>query len=123
MLAICADTCTVKAMTTWTSDNTNIISVTDAASKGVPKLVREAESGHDVVVSRRNRPVAVVISMARLAAIEEREGDLRDLALVLVRAATDDGQRTSLDDAITALGFDRAELEAKLDAELAANQS
>lgn len=110
-------------MTTWTSDNTNIISVTDAASKGVPKLVREAESGHDVVVSRRNRPVAVVISMARLAAIEEREGDLRDLALVLVRAATDDGQRTSLDDAITALGFDRAELEAKLDAELAANQS
>jgi hypothetical protein len=34
--------------------------------------------------------------------------DLRDAALVLVRAATDTGARTSLDDVIAAFGFERA---------------
>lgn len=47
------------------------------------------------------------------------EADLRDLALVLARTATDDGRRTSLDDAIAAFGFDRSELERQLDADLA----
>jgi len=43
--------------------------------------------------------------------------DLRSAALVLARAAADSGQRTDLDTAIVALGFDRVELEAEVDAE------
>jgi len=39
---------------------------------------------------------------------------------VLARAATDTGDRTSLDDVLVSFGFDRAELQAALDAELAA---
>jgi len=48
-------------------------------------------------------------------------GALRDAALVVVRAATDTGQRYSLDDTITAFGFDRAELEAELETDLTAS--
>lgn len=50
------------------------------------------------------------------------EVDLRETALILSRAATDTGDRTDLDEAITAFGFDRAELEAELDADLAAGR-
>jgi hypothetical protein len=39
--------------------------------------------------------------------IEEAAADLRDLALVLARAATDSGQRTSFDDVLTAFGCTR----------------
>jgi len=46
--------------------------------------------------------------------------DLRLAALVLARAATDTGERTSLDDVLVTFGFDRAELQAEMDAELAA---
>ncbi len=51
--------------------------------------------------------------MARL------EADIRSAALLLERAAADDGDRTDLDDFIAALGFDRSQLEAELDAEVA----
>lgn len=89
------------------------LSVTDAAAKGVAGLVREVEDGEDVIVARHGRPVAAVIGMERLAELRALESDTRDLALVLARMATDTGNRTSLDDAITAFGFSRAELEAE----------
>jgi hypothetical protein len=53
---------------------------------------------------------------------EGREQDLRDIALSLTRAATDSGAGVGLDEAIAAFGFDRAELEAELDADLAAGR-
>jgi hypothetical protein len=53
---------------------------------------------------------------------EGREEDLRDIALSLTRAATDSGARVGLDEAIAAFAFDRAELEAELDADLAAGR-
>ena len=43
------------------------------------------------------------------------EKDLCDSLLVLARAATDNGDRTDLDDVIEAFGFTRAELAAELD--------
>ena len=43
-------------------------------------------------------------------------------SLVLARELTDAGNRTDLDDAIAAFGFDRAELEAELDADIAAGR-
>jgi hypothetical protein len=48
--------------------------------------------------------------------------DLTAGALVLARELTDAGTRTDLNDAIAAFGFDRAELEAALDADIAAGR-
>ena len=54
--------------------------------------------------------------------IRRLESDLHDAVLLLARLATDTGARTPLDTVISHLGFDRADLEAELDAELAASQ-
>lgn len=86
------------------------ISVTEAAQRGVAGLVADAERGSDWVVTRHHRPVAVVVSMSRLADIEQAEADLRDLALVLARAAGDSGRRTPLDDVLAAFGQTRESL-------------
>jgi hypothetical protein len=43
--------------------------------------------------------------------LEETESDLRDLALVLARAVTDAGGRTSIDDVLQAFGQTRESLE------------
>ena len=96
------------------------LSVTDASKRGISRIVADAESGAGVVVERRGKPAAVVVGMKRMQSILEREDDLRSAALVLSRAATDTGNRTSLDDVITAFGFDRAELEEEFEAEQAA---
>lgn len=98
------------------------ISVTDAAARGVAGLIKDAEAGADIIVSRRGKPVAAVISTKQLEQLRSLEGDLRDAAMVIIRAATDTGRRSSLDDAIAAFGFSRAELEAELDADLAAGR-
>lgn len=95
------------------------LSVTDASARGVSGLVRAAEAGEDLVVERHGKPVAAIISVTRLNELAVLEADLRSAALVLARAATDDGNRTDLDAAIAAFGFDRSELEAELDSELA----
>jgi prevent-host-death family protein len=93
------------------------VSVTEATRRGVAGLVADAEQGSDVIVTRRERPVAAVVSMRRLEMIEETIGDLHDLALVLARSATDTGERTSLDDVIKAFGHTRESLEALPDDE------
>jgi prevent-host-death family protein len=98
------------------------LSVTEAAAAGVPSLVRDAENGGDVIVARRGHPVAAVVSMRRLDQLRVLEADLRDLALVLTRAATDTGARTELDEVISSFGFDRAELEAEPRSDLAAGR-
>jgi len=93
------------------------LSVTEATQRGVAGLVAEAEHGSDIVVTRRHRPVAAVVSIGRLAEIEEAASDLRDLALVLARATTDSGHRTPLDDVIAAFGQTRESLAALPDDE------
>jgi hypothetical protein len=42
--------------------------------------------------------------------------------LVLARAFSDNGSRAGLDDTLAAFGYDRAALEAELDADLAAGR-
>lgn len=97
------------------------VSVSAANERGVSGLIRDAESGRDVVVERHGRPVAAIVGMGRLAELIELEADLRSAALVLARAATDTGARTDLDTVIAAFGLDRGELEAELEADLAAD--
>lgn len=95
------------------------LSVTEASKRGISGLVADAERGSGVLVSRHGKPAAVVIGVERLESVFGREDDLRSATLVLLRAATDSGRRTSLDEVIQRLGFDRGELEAEVEAELA----
>ncbi len=100
----------------------HVVSVTEAATRGLPRLVKDVEHGEDVVVERRGKAVAALVSIRHLDELRRLEADLRDAALVLARAATDTGRRTDLDGAISALGFNRADLEAELDADLVAGR-
>ena len=86
------------------------LSVTDATKRGVAGLMADAERGDEVIITRHRRPVAAVVSYQRLTELAELEGDLRDLALVVSRAATDTGRRTSLDDVLAAFGHTRESL-------------
>ncbi len=99
------------------------LSVTEAAERGVSAIVRAAGEGHDIVVERHGQAIAAVVGMQRLRELTDLEADLRSAALVLTRLATDDGRRTDLDEVIASFGFNRAELEAELDADLAADRS
>jgi prevent-host-death family protein len=94
-------------------ENPTVLSVTEAAGKGVAGLVKAAEAGEDVMVERHHKPVAAVIGVERLRRLEELEEDLLDALLVLTRAATDSGGRTSLDEMLSRLGTDRESLEAE----------
>ncbi len=85
------------------------LSVAEATKRGVAGLVADAENG-DLVVTRHHQPVVAVVGVRRLAEIEEAAADLRDLALVLSRAVTDPGRRTSLDEVLHAFGYTRESL-------------
>ncbi len=91
--------------------DSDIVSVTEASRRGVSGLVSAVERGEDIVIARRSTPVAAVVSMQRLTELQELQVDLRDLALVLARVASDTGDRTSLDDVITKFGYTRADLQ------------
>ena len=98
------------------------LSVSAATGRGVAGLVKDAERGEDIIVERHGRAVAAVISVEHFDELHRVRADLNAAALVLARELTDAGNRTALNGAITAFGFDRAELEAELDADLAAGR-
>lgn len=87
-------------------DTRALISITEAANRGISRLVREAESGHEPILLRNNRPVAAIVSIERLEELD----DARDLALVAARILTDSGNRTSLDEVLETFGVTREEL-------------
>jgi antitoxin (DNA-binding transcriptional repressor) of toxin-antitoxin stability system len=91
------------------------MTVTEATQRGVAGLVADAEQGTDLVVTRRHQPIAAVVSIRRLTELEDAATDLRDLALVLARSATDTGRRTSLDDVLKAFGHSRESLSGRSD--------
>jgi prevent-host-death family protein len=99
-----------------------ILSVTEAAGRGVAGLVKDAEHGEDIIVERHGHPVAAVVSVDHLDELRRLRSDLAGAALVLARELTDTGHRTNLDDAIAAFGLDRTELEAELADDLAAGR-
>lgn len=93
------------------------ISVTEASARGVARLAADAAHGTEVVVTRRGAPLAAVVSIERLTALDDLRDDLRDLALVIGRGADDDGRRTGIDDVLTAFGQTRDALAARPDDE------
>lgn len=90
-------------------DTRDLISITEANSKGVSKLVADAENGRPQVLMRNSKAVAAIVdiaSMDRLQRLDELEDDLRLLSVALVRAAADDGRRFDLDDVLAEAGID-----------------
>ncbi len=67
--------------------------------------------------------MAAVIGVGRLAALLDAQRDLRDIGLVLARVTADNGNRTGIDEVLARFGFDREELEAELDEDLAGGRS
>jgi prevent-host-death family protein len=108
--------CRIKRMKMDTRD---IRSATQVA-RNFGAIIDEIETGSTIVVVRNNRPVSViapVATMDRLDEIEEREVDIRLLAVALVRAATTQGPLVDLDDLIAELGVDPADLQEESDDE------
>ena len=83
---------------------TEHLSVTEASRRGVARLVADAAHGDEVVVERHGAAVAAVVAYERYTELTRLRDDLRDLALVLGRAAGDDGERHALDDVVDAFG-------------------
>ncbi|HET6563731.1 MAG TPA: type II toxin-antitoxin system prevent-host-death family antitoxin [Marmoricola sp.] len=111
------------AMTTFAGVHPErTLSVTAATGRGVAGLVKDAERGEDVIVERHGRAVAAVISVKHFDELHRVRADLIAASLVLARELSDTGNRTDLDDAIAAFGFDRVELETELDADIAAGR-
>src|SRR5437867_2731505 len=88
------------------------LSVTEAAQRGVARLMADAEHGSDLVITRHHRPVAAVVGISRLAELEEAAADLHDLALILARTLTDSGRRIPFDDVLAAFGHTRESIAA-----------
>jgi antitoxin (DNA-binding transcriptional repressor) of toxin-antitoxin stability system len=87
--------------------------VTEASRQGVSKLVSEASAGRDLILIRNNKPAAAIVGiekLERLQRIEEIEEDVKLLALAVVRAATDTGERVTLEDAAARFGIDLDDL-------------
>jgi antitoxin (DNA-binding transcriptional repressor) of toxin-antitoxin stability system len=86
------------------------VQITEAGRRGVSRLVADAEAGHTTVLRRRAEPVAAVVSYRDVQRLADLERDLTDVALVLARAASDSGNRSSLDDVIASYGYTRQRL-------------
>lgn len=93
------------------------LSITEANRRGISGLVRSAEAGPSVSLSRQGRVVAEIVSAREIEELRKGREDLADALLALSRFLTDTGKRTDLDDVIESLGFSRAELKAELEFE------
>jgi prevent-host-death family protein len=91
-------------------ETADLISISEASKLGISALVREAESGHERVVMRNNKPVAAVVSMKRLQQLQQLQEDLLDVSLAAARMLTAGPNRHSLDDVLAQLGFTRDQL-------------
>ena len=102
------------------TDTNDLISITDIGRVGVSSIINEAAEGRSRVVLRNNRPVAAIVgidAMQRLQDLDEREEDLRLLALAVARSATDSGRLHGLRDVAERYGLDLDELAAEVAAE------
>lgn len=95
-------------------DTRDLISITDASSKGVSKLATDAENGRTQVLIRNSKAVAAVVgveTLNQLQRIEELESDLRLLAIALVRTVADNGRRMTFAEVLAKSGISMEELE------------
>ncbi|MEI7697403.1 MAG: type II toxin-antitoxin system prevent-host-death family antitoxin [Actinomycetes bacterium] len=98
------------------------LTVSQATELGVSAILRQARDGQPLIVEKHGIPVAAVVAISRFEELEELERDLRSASLVLARLASDNGKRSTLDEVISSLGFDRESLEAELESEIIAGK-
>jgi prevent-host-death family protein len=91
-------------------DTRDLISVTEASSRGISGLVADAEEGNPKIIVRNSRPVAAVVSIAQYDRLAEIEENLTLMVAALARLASDTGQRRTLAEVAAGLGFDPSEL-------------
>jgi len=94
-------------------DEREMISATDAA-RNPSQLFRAAAQGQRFVIITNSTPTAAVVSIDQyreLAELQEREEDLRLLALTLARLTTDRGRRHDLNDVIAEFGYTDEEID------------
>lgn len=91
-------------------DTSDLISISDASKLGVPGLVQAAEDGHEHVLLRDNKPVAAVVSIARLEQLQQLEDDMIDVSLSVSRTLTTGADRHSLDDVLARFRYTRDQL-------------
>jgi len=96
------------------------LTVSQATERGVSAILRQARDGQPLIVEKHGIPVAAVVGISRFEELEELERDLRSASLVLARLASDNGKRSTLDEVLASLGFDREILEAELQSEIIA---
>jgi prevent-host-death family protein len=85
-------------------DHRDVVGVTELSNHS-SRLVADAAQGRDVIISKNNRPTAALVGIGRLQELEDREENVALLALAIARLATDNGERTDLDDFIEELGL------------------
>lgn len=85
-------------------DHRDVVGVTELSNSS-SRLVAAAADGRDIIISKNNRPTAALVGISRLQELEDREENMALLALALTRIATDNGNRTELDDFINELGL------------------
>lgn len=93
-------------------DTKNIRSATQAA-RNFSSIIDEVEAGSTIIVVRNNRPVTAIAPIAtldRLDTIDEREEDLRLLAIALTRAETASGPLQPWDEVAAELGINLDDL-------------
>jgi antitoxin (DNA-binding transcriptional repressor) of toxin-antitoxin stability system len=94
-------------------DTEHLLPISEASNRGISRLAADAESGHEYVLLRNSKPVAAVVSMARmerLQHLEEVEEDLRLMTVALARTITDPGNRTSFAKVLARFGLDEDDL-------------
>jgi prevent-host-death family protein len=88
----------------------HFISIADANKLGLSALVREAEEGHDYILVRNNKPVAVVMSAERFEKFQESLDDLVDITMAAARTMTSGGRAYTFDEVLERFGYTRDEL-------------
>lgn len=91
-------------------DTDDMVTATEM-NRNASRYLTEISDGNRnmFVVMKDNVPTACIVGLERmkqLQQLEEREQDLKLLALSLVRVATDTGERHDLDDIIAELGIE-----------------
>lgn len=85
-------------------DHRDVVGVTELANSS-SRLVAAAAQGRNVIISKNNRPTAALVGIECLQELEDREENLGLLVLAIARLATDNGNRTELNDFIDEFGL------------------
>lgn len=92
-------------------DTRDMLSVSDANTRGVSGLVQDADDGRTRVITRNGKPAAAVVSIAELERLNELQENLTLVIAALARITTDSGGRHSLEEVAAELGIDISEID------------